>query len=68
MQFDKYLSTIFLTEKTQNIYESKEMPKSLFSKKVKLMTDEHDCLQEETERKRRLFQIKMHTSFEVFLT
>lgn len=48
MQFDKYLSTMFFIGKTQNIHESQEMPKSLFSKKVKLR-DEHDCLHEEIE-------------------
>lgn len=49
MQFNKYLSTMFLTGETQNIHESQEMSKSLFSKKVKLIRDEHDCLHEEIE-------------------
>lgn len=42
---------MFLTGKKQNTHESRERPKSLYSKKVKLITGEHDCLHEEIEGK-----------------
>lgn len=69
MQFNKYLSTVFLTGKNQNIYESQETARGLLNKLVKFITDEHDCLHEEIERKySSLYKIKVHTSFEIFFT